>query len=58
ALDVSPILFADPALVEVTPDGRDVLETYRRIVADPTRKTSVHRIMATIEMGREAAPSC
>ena len=53
ALGVDPVVFADPALIEVTPDERDLLEAYRRIGTPAGHE----RVMAQIESGRRAA-SC
>ena len=53
ALGVDPVVFADPALVEVTPYVRIFLEAFRRISTPAARE----RVMAQIENGRSAA-SC
>nr|USU32971.1 helix-turn-helix domain-containing protein [Methylobacterium sp. OTU13CASTA1] len=57
ALGIEPARLFPLDVVEVTADERDLLEAYRRIGLNSTGKASVHRIMAAIEIGREAA-SC
>ncbi|MCJ2039839.1 hypothetical protein MKK55_12945 [Methylobacterium sp. J-059] len=56
ALGVPETIFADPALIEVTSDERDLIEAYRRI-APVAGRTSLQRVLHFIESGREVA-SC
>ena len=53
ALGIDPAVFADPSLIEVTPDELDLIEAYRLIGTPSGRQ----RVMAQIESGRRMA-SC